>query len=112
MNNLPTLLTRKTTMVKSDYGLFSEQQLHDNYENIGKQVFSCLIKRERCDLDLNDYIDNLMHRIGGLNSILGEKPELITVLSLLETSKDELCFRVFRKNILDACALMYKLSSE
>jgi len=52
-----------------------------------------------------------MHRIGGLNTVLGEKPELITVLSLLESSKKEKRFKTFRKNILDACALMYKLSN-
>ena len=96
----------------SKYGVIDNQQLSNNYEDIAKQIFSCLIKKEESDTNLSFFITCLIHRIHGLNSIVGSQPELITVMSLLEDAKIEHNFRIYRKFILDACSIMYRLKND
>ena len=99
-------------MLRYKRGKFSNEQIHQNCENLAKQIFSCLFKREKEETDLDYFISFLSSRVSGLSSILGYPPEIITILSLLESAQSEKSFKLFRKEILDACALMYKISEQ
>jgi len=56
-------------------------------------------------------------RIGGLNDILFEPPELVTLLSLLQAARKEAQnkdfeFKKYRKLILDSHSLIDKIKEE
>ena len=99
-------------MIEYIYGTFEDQQLEDNFTDLGKQIFNCLIKKEQNDENIEFFIQSLLYRMGGLNTLLGAPPELITAMSLLEQAKSESNFKMFRKSILDACGIMYHLSQK
>ena len=96
----------------SKYGYIYNKQLSENYEDVAKQIFSCLIKREEDDEQLPYFITCLNQRVYGLSLILHSPPELITVMSLLEAARTEEDFGIYRKFILDACSIMYKLRDQ
>lgn len=94
------------------YGAIDDKQLSNNLEDIAKQIFSCLYKREEGYDDLPFFITCLIYRIQGLNSILESSPQLISVMSLLQAAREESSFRVYRKLIFDACGILYKMKEE
>lgn len=70
--------------------------------------------QEYQDVDVNSCFRNLLLRIGGLNYLLMCRPELVTVMSLLqaaniEYNNPEFRFKVYRKLILDAGSEIEKL---
>ena len=66
------------------------------------------------DVDVNEAFTNLLNKLGGLNSILFEPPELVTVISLLERAmwtynKPKFNFYKYRKLLLDAGSEVLKI---
>jgi hypothetical protein len=66
------------------------------------------------DIDVNKSFKNLLLRIGGMNDLFMNPPELVTVLSLLqaamtEYNNPEFNFKTYRKLILDAGAEVDRL---
>lgn len=100
------------------YGDFTDNQISETKRHMRKKIFFLLlcIDPDTCDeyknTDIYEAFNNILHEIGGLNSILEEPPELVRVLSLLEAAKIELSrddfttedFRhsAYRKLLLDA----------
>lgn len=102
------------------YGEFSENQIHEVKDSLrGKIYFLLLIVDpktcgEYSSINVNKAFENIMFRIGGLNSLLNEPVEIVTVLSLIESAyklynSSSFSFEVYRKLILDAGSEVLKI---
>ena len=102
------------------YGIFSENQIASTKKYIRKQIFFLLLyvdpktKHEYENINVNTAFSNILYKIGGLNELLQSPPELVSVMSLLESARIEynnpdFCFSVYRKLILDAGAEVMKI---
>lgn len=109
-------------MYPHKYGEFAEMQISEIKEILRKRIFFLLLvaedleaKEKFPEVDLMQANTTLLWRISGLNKLLGEPTELVTVLSLLEEAKntitDNFDFAKYRKLILDAGAEIMKISS-
>ena len=58
---------------------------------------------------LNSYFESVLQRLIGFNKISGLQPETITIISLLEYARGESDFSKYRKAILDACAMVWRI---
>lgn len=107
-------------MVNYKYGDFADMQVADIIQILRKRIFWLLLYAEDRDagknfpgVDLEKANTSLLWRIAGLNKLLGEPPELVTVLSLLEEALDNIKtdfnFAKYRKLILDAGAEIVKI---
>lgn len=95
--------------MKHKYGEASAKQVRDNEGNIIDQIFKLLPYKEQGQEDLDYYFTTLLFRIAGMNELLNKPSELITVLSLLEAARVEEDLKLYRKAVLDSCALMNQL---
>lgn len=109
-------------MYPHKYGEFAEMQISEIKEILRKRIFFLLLvaedleaKEKFPEVDLMQANTTLLWRISGLNKLLGEPTELVTVLSLLEEAKNTITnnfdFAKYRKLILDAGAEIMKISS-
>lgn len=55
---------------------------------------------------LDNYFESVLQRLIGFNKISGLRPEVITIISLLEYARGEQDYDKYRKAILDACGLV------
>ena len=108
-------------MVPYKYGEFADMQLTEVTEILRKCIFFLLLVAEDMetkerfpDVNLETANTTLLWRISGLNKLLGEPPELVTVLSLLEEAKSMIThdfnYAKYRKLILDAGNEITKIS--
>lgn len=102
------------------YGDFSHNQIHETKQSIRKSIFFLLLivdpktKNEYENVDVIAAFGNLLHKLGGMNSILLEPPEMVSVISLLEAalieySSPEFEWQTYRKLILDAGSEVLKV---
>ena len=105
------------------YGEFADMQISDIKEILRKRIFFLLLvaedeakknKTDFPDINLVQANTTLLWRISGLNKLLGEPTELVTVLSLLEEAKNSINdqnfdFEKYRKLVLDAGAEVMKI---
>ena len=109
-------------MYNHKYGEFADMQISEIKEILRKRIFFLLLVAEDLEaktkfpeVDLEQANTTLLWRISGLNQLLGEPVELVTVLSLLEeaknTIKPDFDFAKYRKLILDAGAEVGKIQS-
>lgn len=98
-------------ILNTKHGKFSLKQINQFSENLIGQVFSLLPKKESGYENLDHEIDSIILKIKGLNRMLNMPPELITVICLLEAARDESDFQMYRKAILDSCAIIRLLVS-
>lgn len=107
-------------MVKHKYGTFNTKQIREMKETIRKQIFFLLLladpatKGQYPDVDIKRAFDNLMFKINGLNSLLSYPSEIVEILSVLESAREELDkpeldFETYRKLVLDAGATVQKI---
>jgi len=107
-------------MIQHKYGEFADKQFSDAKAYIRKKIFFLLLVAEDLDkrekfptVDLGQAHTNVMYKLSGLNSILGEPREMVTVLSSLEEAnnliKHEFDFKLYRKLILEAGAEIDKI---
>ena len=108
-------------MYPHKYGKFTDMQISEIKEILRKRIFFLLLVAEDLEakvkfpeVDLEQANTTLLWRISGLNELLGEPIELVTVLSLLEeaknTIKPDFDFAKYRKLILDAGAEVMKIA--
>lgn len=106
------------------YGDFADMQISEIKEILRKRIFFLLVvaddeynnnKQEFPEINLVRANTSVLWRVSGLNSLLGEPTELVTVVSLLEEAKntitDSFDFEKYRKLILDAGAEIMKITS-
>lgn len=91
------------------YGYAPDEQVHSNESDVVKQIYRLLLAKEKRSTQLDYMFTTLLFRLQGLNKVLMEPPELITVLSLLESARNEHRFHLYRKAILDSCNIMSEL---
>ena len=104
-------------MVNHKYGEFADMQISEIKQILRKRIFFLLVVAEDTsqfpDVNLPLAHTTLMWKISGLNQLLGEPVELVTVLSLLEEAlnnlKTDFDFAKYRKLILDAGAEVLKI---
>jgi len=105
-------------MYPHKYGEFADKQISEIKEILRKRIFFLLVVAEDNskfpDVNLPLAHTTLMWKISGLNELLGEPTELVTVLSLLEEAlinlKTDFDFAKYRKLILDAGAEVLKIA--
>ena len=102
------------------YGKFSQNQIAQTKKSLRGSIFFLLLcvdpktSAEYVDIDVNKCFSGLLLRLGGMNELLKNQPELVTVMSLLqaaliEYNKPEFDFQTYRKLILDAGAEVLRL---
>lgn len=106
--------------MESKYCSFSKNQISQTKEYIRKSIFFLLLyvdpktKDNYKDVNVDTAFLNLLYKLGGLNSLLLEPPELVIVMSLIECAWKEynsvnFDFGVYRKLILDAGAEVMRI---
>ena len=110
--------------MKHLYGEFTQNQIKEIKSSLRKSIFFllvCVDKKtsqeiiEECGkIDVNKSFKGLLLRLGGMNQLLMEPVELVTVMSLLqaamiEYNSPDFNFQTYRKLILDAGAEVDKL---
>lgn len=102
------------------YGEFTQDQIARTKKSLRGSIFFLLLcvdnktSDEYKDVDVNKCFKGLLLKIGGLNQLLMNQPELVTVMSLLQAAMNEynspkFRFKTYRKLILDAGAEVEKL---
>ena len=103
------------------YGSFSQDQIYATTVYIRKSIFFLLLyvdpntSETYSNVNVEDAFHSLQLKLNGLNNILLEPPELVIVMSLLESALEEyksntFSFKVFRKLILDAGSEIMKIN--
>ena len=106
--------------MKHLYGEFTQNQIAETKKSLRGSIFFLLLcvdnktSHEYKDVDVNKCFNGLLLKIGGMNKLLMNQPELVTVMSLLQAAMNEFNnpefnFQTYRKLILDAGAEVYKL---
>ena len=106
--------------VKNLYGEFTQSQIAETKKSLRGSIFFlllCVDKRTAQDyenIDVNKCFEGLLLKLGGLNDLLMNQPEIVTTMSLLqaakrEYNKDRLNFYRYRKLILGAGSEIEKL---
>lgn len=106
--------------MKHLYGEFTRDQIAQTKKSLRGSIFFLLLcvdiktAHEYQDVDVNKCFTGLLLKLGGLNDLLMNQPELVTVMSLLqaamiEYNNPDFRFRTYRKLILDAGAEVDKL---
>lgn len=104
-------------MLTHKYGEFAGKQIFETKVMLRKRIFFLLLVAEDMEakerfpeIDLETAHTTLLWQISGLNELLGEPQEVVTVLSLLEEAKTlikpDFDLKKYRKLILDAGAKM------
>ena len=107
--------------MKHLYGEFTREQIVQTKKSLRGSIFFLLLcvdkntASEYKDVDINKSFQGLLLKIGGMNELLMNQPELVTVMSLLqaammEYNNPEFNFHIYRKLILDAGAAVEKLT--
>lgn len=110
--------------IKHLYGEFSQQQIAQIKKSLRGSIFFLLLcvdpetSHEYENVDINKSFEGLLLKLGGMNELLMNQPEIVTTMSLLQAAKIELNktedfdFHIYRKLILDAGAEINKLREE
>lgn len=88
------------------YGTLPASQLHKEKERLQKAIFILLPYKEDGYEFLDSYFVSLQQRICGLNHLFGGQSKILTLMEILESARYETNFKLYRKAILDACALV------
>ena len=110
-------------MIDHKYGTYNEKQFNEYKTKLHKKLFWLLIykdpktKEQFPNVDtyaFEQYFIHVMHEIDGLNALLSYPVEICSMMSLLEsalheTQKDEFDYKLYRKLVLDAHALVDKI---
>lgn len=111
--------------MKNLYGEFTTDQIMQTKKSLRGSIFFLLLcvdpqtSHEYKNVDVNKCFTGLLLRLGGMNDLLMNPPELVTVMSLLQAAfnevnkdVDKFDFNIYRKLILDAGAEIQKLREE
>ena len=102
------------------YGEFTQNQIVQIKKSLRGSIFFLLLcvddktAHEYKEVNVNKCFKGLLLKLGGLNELLMNQPELVIVMSLLQAAMNEYNnpefeFKTYRKLILDAGAEVEKL---
>lgn len=106
--------------MKNLYGEFTQTQIAQIKKSLRGSIFFLLLcvdpktSSEYENVDINKCFEGLLLKLGGMNDLLMNQPEIVTTMSLLqaalnEFNKSSFDFHIYRKLILDAGAEIDKL---
>ncbi|MCD8377884.1 MAG: hypothetical protein LUB59_03755 [Candidatus Gastranaerophilales bacterium] len=91
------------------YGEVSSKQIKQEKDYFQSAIFKLLpYKQEKYEY-LDGYFESLLQRLGGFNTLSGNQPVVVTIMSLLEFARTENDFVKYRKAVLDACGLVQQI---
>ena len=93
--------------MKSIYGEIPSNQIQAQKRYFYGAIIACLYQKENDDPFLDAHIQTLINQISGLNKLFNYQPEVLSIISCLETARTEPL--QFRKAILDAANLVNSL---
>ena len=93
--------------MNSIYGDIPSNQIHAQKRYFYGAIIACLEQNENDDPFLDAHIQTLINQISGLNKLFNYQPEVLSIISCLETARTEPL--QFRKAILDAANLVNSL---
>lgn len=104
------------------YGEFTKQQIAQTKKSLRGSIFFLLLcvdpntSFEYKDVDVNKTFEGLLLKLDGMNDLFMNPPEIVTIMSLLQSAKKEFNknkedfnFRIYRKLILDAGSEVEKI---
>ena len=97
-------------MVQYKYGTFTDSQIATTKDTMRKQIYFLLLivdpktRDEYKNVDVNQAFDNLLRKLGGLNDLLFCPPELVTIMSLLQSALNEYNSPSFSTTNFQRCA--------
>ena len=91
-----------------DYNI-TEKQLNLEIIHIQSLVFKILPYFEEEYEHLDDYFESVLQRLGGINIVLKNPPEILSVIALVELARTTKSKTKLRKLILDACGILNKI---
>ncbi len=96
------------------YGEFTDKQINEAVKQMHNDIHKLLLYKDNkiteqifnSDEDFINYFNNLLFRFGGLNELLGEPKQMVSLMSTLQGAYDEVTgdvfeYKVFRRAILD-----------
>ncbi len=106
--------------MKYKYGDFSQTQIALTKERMRKQIYFLLLivdektAHEFENVDVNEAFEGILAAFGGLNDLLGQPPELVQIMSLLnaayiEYKSEPFNWNSYRSLILDAGSAVLKI---
>lgn len=107
--------------MKNLYGDFTQEQIAQTKKSLRGSIFFLLLcvdpktSSEYENVDVNKCFEGLLLKLGGMNDLLMNQPEIVTTMSLLQAALKEFNkledfdFNIYRKLILDAGAEIEKL---
>lgn len=98
--------------MESIYGSLPDEIIVSNIDDLINQVFKLLPLREANDARLDEYITNTIFRVSGTARLFDTFPEWITILSILESAREETSFYRYRKAILDSCSILRSIQKK
>ena len=90
--------------MKNGYGNVPSNQIEKQKRYFYGSIVDLLYKSEEGYPLLDDRIQTLINQIMGSNKLFGEQPEVLSIVSFLETARKEPT--QFRKCVLDAANLV------
>lgn len=101
-------------MIKHVYGYFSSKQMAAQKEALHNAIHWLLLYKENAPEQLEEYFAVLLPRVSGLNDLLRQPPQLVTLLSLLqairnEHAKPDCSFKLYRRLVFDAHSAIDKI---
>ena len=93
--------------MNSIYGDIPSNQIQAQKRYFYGAIIACLYQKENNDPLLDAHIQTLINQISGLNKLFNYQPEVLSIISCLETARTEPL--QFRKAILDAANLVNSL---
>ncbi len=93
--------------MNSIYGDIPSNQIQAQKRYFYGAIIACLYQKENDDPFLDAHIQTLINQISGLNKLFNYQPEVLSIISCLETARTEPL--QFRKAILDAANLVNSL---
>ena len=102
--------------MKTIYGTFSKEQLDEYKARLHSKLFQLLLykdpkTKDKYNVNFEKYFNGIMHSIDGLNELLFYPEVIVELMSnleaaLIETRKENFDYKVYRKLVLDAHALV------
>lgn len=102
-------------MLKDKYGAeFTAIQLKQEAEFLHKEIHRLLYGKENDDPKLQIYYDKLQRMLAGMNELLSQPPELVSLMSDLEAARieaasTEFSHDAYRRLILDSHSILDRL---
>lgn len=105
---------RKFEKMETKYGTVTEEQVSEYKKQLHAMIHWLLVYKEKNYEDLDNYFSSVLFRINGLNSILNYPPNMLGLMTTLESARlenlnPEYDHKKYRKAILDAHAIIDRI---